>query len=165
MHIHNKDPYKTLAKVYDRWVEPLNNTLRKIMLKMQPPQKDMQVLEVGCGTGSNLRLFQQAGCKISGIDLSPAMLQQARAKLGEGGDLQLADASEMPWAADSFDLALAMLTLHEMPGDIRRPVISEMLRVVKPGGRLLIVDFHPGPLSFPKGWFWKSTIFTATAQK
>jgi len=158
MNNHSKDPYQKLAKVYDRFVEPVNSTLRMIMLKMLKPKQGLNILEVGCGTGTNLHLFQQGGCKVSGIDLSPAMLQQAHVKLGKDTDLRLADASKMPWADASFDVVLAMLTLHEMPGNIRWPVLQEMMRVVKPGGRLQIVDFHPGPLLFPKGWLWKTTI-------
>jgi ubiquinone/menaquinone biosynthesis C-methylase UbiE len=152
------DPYKTLAKVYDRFVEPLNSTLRKIVLKGLQPQKDMAVLEIGCGTGTNLKLCKDAGCKVSGIDLSPAMIEQARSKLGAQADLRLGDASDMPFTDNSFDIVLAMLTLHEMPGTIRQQVLKEMQRVLKPEGRLLCIDFHPGPLQFPKGWFWKVTI-------
>ena len=153
-----KDPYKKLAQYYDRFVEPVNHTLRKIVLKIQPPEKGIQFLEVGCGTGTNLQLFQQSGCHVSGIDLSPAMLDQARSKLGDKADLRLADAAQMPFADESFDIVLAMLTLHEMPGEIRSNVIKEMLRVLKFTGRIVIVDFHPGPLQIPKGWFYKMII-------
>ena len=51
-----------------------------------------------------------------------------------------------------------MLTLHEMPGHIRLPVIAEMVRVMKQDGLILFVDFHPGPIRFPKGWLYKIII-------
>ena len=125
---------------------------------MQPPQKDMRLLEVGCGTGSNLKLYQQDGCRVSGIDLSPAMAEQAHAKLGPSADIRLGDASQMPFDTDAFDVALAMLTLHEMPGHIRETVLHEMKRVARPGGRLVLIDFHPGPLQPVKGWYYKAVI-------
>lgn len=152
------DPYQRLARYYDRFVEPVNRTLRQIALKMYPPQPGTHVLEVGCGTGTNLWLYQQAGAKVSGIDLSPAMLDQARAKLGKQTDLRLADASQMPFDEAGFDVVMAMLTLHEMHESIRTPVLKEMVRVLKKDGRLLLIDFHPGPLQFPKGWFYKGVI-------
>ena len=118
----------------------------------------MMVLEVGCGTGTNLALFADAGCKVSGIDLSPSMLGLAEKKLGDGADLHLGDASAMPFDDGEFDLVLGFLTLHEMPPDIRVPVVSEMARVVGSDGRIVFVDFHHGPYSFPKGWMYRAII-------
>lgn len=75
-----------------------------------------------------------------GIDLSPAMLEVARGKLGEPADLRLADAAHMPYADDSFDLVTAFLTLHAMPAATRTAVMAEMVRVVHREGRLLLID-------------------------
>ena len=154
----NRDPYKKLAKFYDSFIEPFNTILRKIVLKMYLPKEGMRVLEVGCGTGTNLKLYQQAGCKVFGIDLSPSMVKVASEKLGEQADIKLGDASQMPYSDGSFDLVIAMLILHEMSGQIRLPVIAEMVRVLKQDGHLLLIDFHPGPILFPKGWLYKSII-------
>jgi demethylmenaquinone methyltransferase/2-methoxy-6-polyprenyl-1,4-benzoquinol methylase len=118
----------------------------------------MKVLEVGCGTGKNLVLYRQAGCSVYGIDLSPSMLEVASAQLGEGADLQLGNASNMPYQDGVFDLVIAMFILHEMPSEIRPPALKEMIRVTKQEGRVLIIDFHPGPNRFPKGWFYKAVI-------
>lgn len=152
------DPYRRTAKWYDKYVDPFSGVLRKIAFRMAPAAPGMRVLEVGCGTGSNLALYRQAGCKVAGIDLSPAMLKMAREKLGDQADLCLGDASDMPFAAASFDMAMAMLTLHEMPERLRTPVLQEMIRVLKPDGRLLLIDYHPGRLSFPKGWGSKAIV-------
>lgn len=153
-----RDPYKKTAKFYDTFVEPFNAVLRKIMLKMYFPKKGMQVLEIGCGTGTNLTLYQQAGCDVFGIDLSPSMVKLANQKLGEQSHIKLGDASHMPYPDGYFDLVIAMLTLHEMPGMIRSSVINEMTRVMKKEGRLMLVDYHPGPIRFPKGWLSKIII-------
>jgi len=153
------DPYKNSTKFYDTFVGPATIALRKIVLKMILPKKGMRVLEIGCGTGLNLRLYKEAGCEIHGIDLSPSMVNAASKKLGEQADIRVGDASQMPYQDNSFDLVVAMFTLHEMPGSIRLPVINEMARVMKMDGRLLLVDFHSGPVRFPKGWLYKAAIF------
>lgn len=125
---------------------------------MYPPEHGMKVLEVGCGTGTNLTLYHRAGCLVYGIDRSPSMLEVARIKLGDVADLQLGDAANLPYRKDSFDLVLAMFTLHEMPREIRSTVMSEVIRVTKKVGRILIIDFHPNPSRFPKGRFYKAFI-------
>ena len=51
-----------------------------------------------------------------------------------------------------------MVTLHELPIQSRTAVMSEMPRVVKPIGRILVTDFHPGLIRFPKGWMYKSIV-------
>ena len=152
------DPYRRTARFYDTLVDPPNAVLRTIGLEMCPPWEGMKVLEVGCGTGTNLSLYESAGCDVSGIDLSPAMLEVASRKLSERADLQLADAAQMPYADDSFDLVTSFLTLHEMPATIRSNVMAEMVRVVKRDGRLLLIDYRSGPIRFPKGWLLKTLI-------
>ncbi len=87
------DPYKNSTKIYDRFIGPATIVLRKIVLKMILPKKGMRVLEVGCGTGLNLKLYQEAGCEIHGIDLSPSMVNAASKKLGEQADIRVGDAS------------------------------------------------------------------------
>ena len=153
-----KDPYKNLAKFFDTFIEPSVVVLRKIMLKMYLPQEGMRVLEIGCGTGTNLKLYQKAGCEVYGIDLSPSMLKVASNKLGEQAHMKLGDASQMPYSDSCFDIVIAMLTLHETPNSIRSSIVGEMARVVKQNGRLLFVDYHPGPIQFPKGWLSKILI-------
>lgn len=152
------DPYRRIARFYDIVVDPPNAALRSIGLRMVPPEPEMSVLEVGCGTGSNLALYERAGCRVSGVDLSPSMLEIARSKLRPTADLRLCDAADLPYENGSFDLVTAFLTLHEMPAALRSSVFDEMIRVARPDGRLLVIDFHPGPIRFPKGWLFKLMI-------
>ena len=153
-----KDPYKKIAKTYDRYVEPSIAVLRQIGMKMYTPKEGMHVLDVGCGTGTNLMLYHEAGCNVTGIDLSPTMVEVAQKKLGDRAEIRLGDASKMPYSDDSFDLVTGLFTLHEMPSQIRPAVISEMVRVVKHGGRILLIDYHLGSIRFPKGWMYKAII-------
>ncbi len=154
----SKDPYKKTAKRYDRYVEPFIAAIRQIGIKMCRPQEGLNVLDVGCGTGTNLMFYQEAGCKVFGIDLSPSMVEVAQKKLGGRAEIRQGEASKMAYPDDLFDLVIGFLTLHEMPSQIRPAVISEMARVIKPGGRILLIDHHPGPFRFPKGWIYRAII-------
>lgn len=153
-----KDPYRRIARYYDAFVEPPNAALRSIALNMVPPTAGMRVLDVGCGTGANLERYQRQGCRIFGIDPSPSMLEIARAKLGEGAELELGSAADMPYEDSSFDLVTAFLTLHEIPHGDRERVTAEMARVVSAQGRLLVVDYRKGKIGFPRGWMFKLVI-------
>jgi ubiquinone/menaquinone biosynthesis C-methylase UbiE len=153
------DPYRSVAGLYDKLFEPMNRGLRLVGIRMFRPKKGMAVLDVGCGTGVHLELFQRFQCHLHGIDSSPSMLDIARNRLGEEADLRLGDASQMPYEDQSFDLITSMLVLHEMKHQTRIAVISEMKRVLKNSGHLLLIDFHPGPIRPLKGWVTKTIIF------
>ncbi len=153
-----RDPYEQPAKIYDRCVEPLIAGLRPIGLKMYPPKKGMLVLDVGCGTGTELGLYQKAGCRAFGIDLSPVMVRAAQTKLGDNADIRLGNATRLPYSDNLFDLVIGFLTLHQMTGQIRPTVLGEMVRVMKREGRILLIDYHPGPIHFPNGWMSKATM-------
>jgi ubiquinone/menaquinone biosynthesis C-methylase UbiE len=154
----SKRAYAKSANWYDLVIEPLVRTLRTTGLTLFPPAAGMSVLDIGCGTGTHLGIYQQAGCRVYGIDLSPAMLNVAQAKLAGQAGLCLGDGSRMPFTGESFDLITAMLAFHEMPALLRHPVISEAKRVMKKNGRFLVIDYHPGPIRFPAGWLYKTVI-------
>jgi ubiquinone/menaquinone biosynthesis C-methylase UbiE len=152
------DSYGATAGFYDGVIEPLVTAIRQIGLTVCPPAEGMRLLDVGCGTGTNLKLYHDAGCQVSGIDLSAAMLAVAVDKLGDQAGFLLGDAARMPYADGVFDLVTAMLTLHEMPAAVRPAAISEMVRVTKAGGWVLLIDYHTGPLRLPGGWLNRLVI-------
>lgn len=93
-----------------------------------------------------------------GIDQSPSMLEVAEKRLKESADLHMGDASDMPYSDGQFDLIIMSTVLHEMPGTVRSAVISECKRTLNQEGRILMIDFHPGPIQPMKGWLYKSII-------
>jgi len=98
------------------------------------------VLEVAVGTGRNLPFYPR-GVRITGIDLSPEMLAFARrraAELGIDADLREGDAETLPFEDDRFDTVVCALSLCSIPNSAQ--AIAEMARVLKPGGRLLLLD-------------------------
>ena len=153
-----RDRYARPAGRYDLFVEPLVRWLRTIGLQMSPPHAGASVLDIGCGTGTHLRMYHEAGCRVFGIDLSPAMLKGAQAKLGGRAALHLGEGSRMPFADESFDLIVAMFLFHQVSVRLRAPIMGEAKRAMKRDGRFLIVDYHPGPIRFPEGWLSKAII-------
>jgi ubiquinone/menaquinone biosynthesis C-methylase UbiE len=101
-------------------------------------------LEVAIGTGLNLPLYPP-GIELTGIDLSPAMLGIARSRareLGRTADLREADALALPFPDACFDTVVCTFSLCAIP-DVGRAV-SEMNRVLRPGGLLLLADHVAG---------------------
>ena len=105
------------------------------------------MLDVGCGTGTLAILAKQVvglSGEVCGVDASPEMIARARSKAaraGVGVRFENAAAQALPFVDSSFDLAFGTLMLHHLGRAARRDLASELRRVVKPGGRVLLVDF------------------------
>lgn len=153
-----KDQYKIIANWYDRIIEPLISGLRAIVLKMYPVYEDMTVLDIGCGTGSLLSFYQKYTRKIFGIDLSPSMINIASKKLGAEANLSIGSATNMEFRNDQFDLVTCSLILHEVPQNVRMDILKEAKRVLRNDGRILLIDYHPGPIKKAKGLYSKLII-------
>jgi SAM-dependent methyltransferase len=115
--------------------------MRAIALSLLPPDSlppSSRVVDVGCGTGFNLGwLKQRYGALVIGLDFSPIALDFSRRR-GER-DLVRADASSLPFAGNMYDLVISfdvVTHLKNEPG--RAAALSEFLRVLKPGGRLVL---------------------------
>jgi ubiquinone/menaquinone biosynthesis C-methylase UbiE len=143
------DPYRRLAAVYDRLLEPMQAGVRSVALEVLPPDPGWAVLDVGCGTGTGLARYAEAGCTVAGVDVSAAMLEKASARLGAGAELHHIEPGPLPFDDDRFDLVMISMVIHEVPADERVALLREMARVAKPGGRLLVIDFRFGSL---RGW-------------
>ena len=101
------------------------------------------VLEVGCGLGTDAINFARAGARYTGIDLTEASIELVRRRFeieGLNADLKVADAEDLPFADESFDLAYSHGVLHHTP-DTRR-AIDELHRVLKPNGAAMVMLYH-----------------------
>ena len=110
------------------------NRLAQEELQVRPGER---ILEIGFGGGALLRRLAGAGAEPSGVDLSEAMVDRARA---DGLSAFLASAEALPFGDDSFDKAVSLNSLYFWPDPAA--AFGELARVVKPGGRL-VVGFEP----------------------
>ena len=113
-------------------------------------------LEVAIGTGLNLPHYS-AGVRLTGIDLTPEMLAQAEIRarsLGRDIDLREGDAHDLPFTDASFDTVVCTYALCSVRDEVR--VIAEMKRVLRPGGRLILVDHIRSSV---KPLFWLQRIY------
>lgn len=100
-------------------------------------------LDVGCGTGILAERLAAAGYQMSGVDPSEGMLEVWRERR-PGVQALTASGTALPFQDNSFDLVLTVAVLHHIadPEDVRQ-TLSEMVRVVRPGGRVLVWDHNP----------------------
>ena len=98
------------------------------------------VLEIAIGTGRNLPYYGP-DLRLSGVEISPAMLQIARARaraLGRDVALHVGDAQQLPYASERFDSVVSTLSMCTIPDE--RGALQEALRVLRPGGRLILLE-------------------------
>lgn len=101
-----------------------------------------RILDAGCGGGPLFAVLRDQGAIVSGIDASAGMLEQARLRLGADADLRMADlADPLPFPDDEFDDVIASLVLHYL--EDWGPTLTELRRVLRPGGRLIVSVNHP----------------------
>lgn len=132
--------YDAMAPRYDRLIAVAERVLLGEGRRWACAQATGRVLEVAIGTGRNLP-FYRPGIHLTGVDLSPKMLDRARARAEEHSlpvELQLGDAQHLTHGDASFDTVVATLTLCSIPDD--GAAVAEMARVLRPGGRLILLD-------------------------
>lgn len=129
------------------------NVLRQSTVAIAKLAPGESVLEIGCGTGAvALIATTQVGAtgRVVGVDAAPEMIAVARGKAARAGftvEFFAQPAEQMAFADDSFDVALSSLMMHHLPDTLKQQALAEVARVLKPGGRLIIVDIRR-PASF-----------------
>jgi len=112
----------------------------------------LRVLEIGCGLGTDGAQFAKAGAYYTGIDLTEAAIELARTRFevsGLPGEFFVADAENLDFAGDSFDLVYSHGVLHHTPDTAR--AVREIHRVLKPGGRAIVMLYHRGSYNYRVG--------------
>lgn len=107
---------------------------------------NMPVLDVACGPGIVACALAKAGAQVTGIDLTPAMLEQARQRaqrMGVAVAYDCADAQNLPFAEGRFDRVVTRYSFHHVLQPAK--VLAEMVRVCRPGGLVVVIDATPAP--------------------
>jgi ubiquinone/menaquinone biosynthesis C-methylase UbiE len=142
------------AELYDTQVEILfNGSANAIRRQALPPlhevfsgrdQRKLKVIDIGCGTGRFIDALKQVWPKLPvlGIDMSEAYIRHAMRYLRRRSrvSFSVAKAESLPVANESHDALVSIFLFHELPPKVRRAAIRECARVLKPGGRLVLVD-------------------------
>jgi SAM-dependent methyltransferase len=145
------------AKIIDqftRWARPFaelpvhaeaDGMARHLGALALEPQ--MQALDVACGPGIVACAMAPRAAQVTGIDLTPAMIEQARLRQQSLGltnlEWRVGDATRLPFADGSFDVVTTRYSFHHMPEP--GAALAEMKRVCRPGGRVVVCDATPRP--------------------
>jgi len=143
-----------------------------LLLDRIGPARGLRILDVGCGDGVLSTRLAQAGARVTGIDASADMLAAARHRAKAAGvevDLVEGDAGDLPFPDEHFDCVVSVATLCFV--DDPRPTIGEIVRVLKPGGRLILGELGRWNLWAAqrrvKGWLgsklWSAAHFRSQA--
>ena len=137
-----------LTPLYDIGVRVTmpERAIRAKLADFVDPQPGQRILEFGYGTGSNLiRLYERCpSTSLAGVDLDPRIHARATARLGEhnaSADLLLYDGRVLPFENAAFDTVFSCLVFHHLTPDAKRAALGELLRVLRPGGRLIVGDW------------------------
>jgi len=119
--------------------------VENLILKLVPPEQSGDLLDIGTGTGRMLELYADGAKSREGIDQSKSMLAIARSNLENSGNqnchVRQGDMYQLPYADNSFDTVLIHQVLHFTDDPAR--AVAEASRVLRAGGKILIVDFAP----------------------
>jgi len=149
-----KTVFSILAPFYDTVTMPFSR-VRTEVANFTNARSGSKILDVATGTGKQAFAFAKKGHDVIGIDLSEAMLNVAN-KRNEYGNVkfQVADATDLPFDDKSFDVSCVSFALHDMPLSIRDRALKEMVRVTKPRGMIIAVDY-----ALPDNKFWRFLVY------
>ena len=114
--------------------------------------RGLRVLEIGCGVGTDGLQFARAGATYTGVDLTEAAVELARKNFesaGMPGEFRVSDAEKLDFTDESFDIVYSHGVLHHTP-DIAA-ALREVHRVLKPGGRAIVMLYHRGSYNYRIG--------------
>ncbi len=146
--LHRAGEYDLMTTLFGMGV---NARSSRAIIELARVKAGDSVLDVACGSGNltlTARTYAGPTGKVHGIDASPEMIDVARRKAARAGTGVVFDvglAEKLPFPDASFDVVISRLAIHHLPDELKRAAFTEMLRVLKPGGRVLIADFvQPG---------------------
>lgn len=149
-----KRVFDVLAPFYDALTLPISR-VRDKTVNFTDARSGSRILDVAAGTGKQAFAFAKKGYDVIGIDISEAMLKVAdRKNRYENVKFKIADAVNLPFEDNSFDVSCVSFALHDMPLAIREKALKEMVRVTKTDGIIVVVDY-----ALPKGKICRLLIY------
>jgi ubiquinone/menaquinone biosynthesis C-methylase UbiE len=125
-----------------------HEAFRQRIVELAALAGDEHLLDAGCGTGMMALCIaaQVPGCRVQGIDISPKMIAVARqdaAAKGLTADFRIGSIVELPYPDGAFDVVLTNIMYHHLDLKEKRQAVTEIARVLKPGGRYVSAEFGP----------------------
>ncbi len=153
-YLLTRKAWAMFAPFYDPIVKPLSNVRERVVNLTNAP-KGSKILDVATGTGQQAFAFAKKGYEVIGIDLSESMLNVAKKRNKyRNAKFEAADATNLPFEDNSFDVSSISFALHEMPLSIREKVLKEIVRVTKQKGIIVVVDY-----GLPKNKIGRSLVY------
>ena len=154
-----KNQMEKMVHSYDKYMKRITlgreDALRRMTVNLAQVKTGDSVLEIGCATGTlSLAAKRQAGPtgKVFGIDIIPGMIEVSREKASQAGldvTFQSGSIEDIPFPAKNFDVVMCSFMIFHMSEKVRNKGIKEIYRVLKPNGRLMVLDLAlpPDPVS------------------
>jgi len=144
-----REMFSSIATKYDVTNEVLSFGIHRLWrrkaVRLSGAKDGNRILDCASGTGDLALTFKRkvgASGRVVGTDFCPEMLETAPAKAEKAGlqvEFQVADAMDLPFAADSFDVASISFGIRNVDDPVK--CLKEMARVVRPGGRVVVLEF------------------------
>lgn len=145
-----KNQMEKMVNTYDKYMKMItfgkDDKLRKTTIDLAQIKQGDNVLEIGCATGSlTLAAKQKAGKNslVAAIDIIPGMIEVSKIKSKNANldiNFQLGSIDNIPFPDSHFDVVMCSFMIFHMSDNVRNKGIEEISRVLKPGGRLLVLD-------------------------
>jgi ubiquinone/menaquinone biosynthesis C-methylase UbiE len=141
-----------LIPVYDRlfgvFMGKAHEAFRGHIVELTAPKNGERLLDAGCGTGlTALRVAERVpGCAVHGIDISPKMIAAARRSAEQKGlaaHFRVGSITALPCPDAAFDVVITNILFHHLDLEEKRRAVSEVARVLVPGGRYVSAEFGP----------------------
>jgi ubiquinone/menaquinone biosynthesis C-methylase UbiE len=128
---------------FNRLIDKLQYRAVRRALALAEIPRGSRILDVGCGTGRWLRRYQELGFQATGVDATPGMLGLAIER-GTTAPLIAGEATCLPFADAEFDCVSDITVVQHIPQSLQPLALHEMVRVLKPGGRLILMELLRG---------------------
>lgn len=142
----SSDPQSLVRYLDQAKEQPTLQALVTRMADLLRPSAGARLLDAGCGLGTEaVALARARGCEVVGVDCSLAMIEEARRRVSGTGltvSFARADAADLPFPDDHFDACRAQTLLGHVADPA--PVVRELVRVTRPGGRIVVLDLDQG---------------------
>lgn len=138
--------YRAIAPVYDAWSALTESAARRRCIELAAVKDGESILEIAVGTGALFEMLvrRNPSGRNEGIDLTDAMLDRARARMEkyawESYALQVGDAEALPFPDETFNLVVNSYMFDLLPEEAFPTVVAEIRRVLRPGGRVVLVN-------------------------